>query len=78
MAWNPSPQVAAVRDAAKKLESPFAVVVYLTKDNRVAMASYGANQNLCTMAGKFGEHLLLAALKWGAKEPTSTHSTPMT
>lgn len=69
MAWNPSPQVAAVRDAAKQLDSPFAVVIYLDKNgSQLGMASYGKTLPLCEQAGKFGEYLLDAAQKWGMSE----------
>lgn len=64
MAWNPSPEVAAVRDAASKLKSPLAVMVYLTADNQLAMASYGKTMQVCKFAGKLGEHLLKAAETW--------------
>lgn len=69
MAWNPTPEVAAVRDAAKKLQTPLAVIVYLTHDGKLAMASYGQNVELCKHAGKLGEHLFDAAMRWGEAEP---------
>ena len=69
MAWNPSPEVAAVRDAANKLKSPFAVVIYLNENgSTINMASYGKNMALCDQAGKFGDYLLEQALKWGMAE----------
>ncbi len=69
MAWNPSPQVAAVRDAAKKLNSKFAVIVYVCPNgSSIGMASYGATMPLCAEAGKFGKYLLEQAEKWGTAE----------
>ena len=66
MAWNPSPEVAAVRDAANKLKSPFAVIVYMDeKGQRLGMASYGKTMALCDKAGDFGRYLLKAAQDWG-------------
>ena len=67
MAWNPTPEVAAVRDAAKKLDdAPIAVIVFLTKDGQnIGMASYGKTKALCAEAGKLGKHLLNAAMTWG-------------
>ncbi len=67
MAWNPSPEVAAVRDAANKLESKFAVMVFMTKDDQLCMASYGRDLTLCYAAGKFGDYLLDHAVKGGEK-----------
>lgn len=65
MAWNPSPEVAAVRDSAVKLKSQFAVLVYLDEQGRLCTASYGKTMKLCAEAGKFAEHLMAAAEKWG-------------
>lgn len=67
MAWNPSPEVAAARDAAKALgNAPICVVLWLDeKTQRLGMASYGRTMPLCKHAGDFGNHLLKAALKWG-------------
>lgn len=67
MAWNPSPEVAAARDAAKKLDgAPVCIVVWLTNDAQVGMASYGKSSELCKIAGELGDALFNAALKWGA------------
>lgn len=66
MAWNPSPEVAAVRDAANKLKSPFAVIIYLSEDGQtIGMASYGKTRALCDDAAKFGKYLFEQAKKWG-------------
>ena len=67
MAWNPSPEVAAARDAAKALgDAPICVVIWLDeKTQRLGMASFGRTKQLCQSAGEFGDHILKAALKWG-------------
>lgn len=68
MAWNPSPEVAAVRDAAVKLNSPFAVIIYLSDDgHNIGMASYGKTRALCSDAAKFGQYLFEKAKQWGAE-----------
>lgn len=70
MAWNPSPEVAVVRDAANKLKTPFAVLVYIDPTAQtIHTASYGQNRQLCAHAGEFAKHLLAAAMKWGENEP---------
>ena len=55
MAFNPSPEVAVARDAAKKLDATMCIVLYVTKDNKLGMASYGQNKNLCEYAGLLGD-----------------------
>lgn len=66
MAWNPTPEVAAVRDAAVKLQSPFAVIVYLdATGEHLGVASYGKTMALCDKAGEFAKYLYEAAQKWG-------------
>jgi hypothetical protein len=66
MAWNPSPEVAVARDAAKKLDdAPIAVVVFLTNDGRIGFASYGRTMQLCKNAKSLGEHIFNAAKTWG-------------
>jgi len=56
MAWNPSPEVAVARDAAKKLGAKKVVVIFIT-DNSYGMASYGETKALCKEAGKLGNML---------------------
>lgn len=34
MAWNPSPEVAAAREAAKALQASAAIVIYLSDDGQ--------------------------------------------
>jgi hypothetical protein len=56
MAWNPSPEVAVARDAAKKLGAKQAIIIYFT-DTQIGMASYGATKELCREAGRLGNRL---------------------
>jgi len=66
MAWNPSPEVAVARDAAKRLDSPICIVLWLdAQGNGVGMASYGKTMVLCKVAGEIGTAAHKAALAWG-------------
>lgn len=68
MAWNPSPEVAAARDAAKKLDdAPMVVLIYVSRKGGIGMASYGKTMALCRSAGKLGDYLFEAAKKWGSE-----------
>jgi hypothetical protein len=70
MAWNPSPEVAVARDAAKKLGNvPICVMLYVTDDQRIGMASYGRTKELCHYAGRLGDRLFEAAQQWGNERP---------
>lgn len=56
MAWNPSPEVAVARDAAKALgNAPMCVVLYVTDDQKLGMASYGRTKELCKQAAFIGD-----------------------
>ena len=62
MVFNPSPQVAVARAAAKTLKADMgAIVIYLDSKTGVNMASFGHNRALCTEMGKLGDHLYEAA-----------------
>lgn len=56
MAWNPAPEVAVARDAARKLGARKCVIIYIT-DEHFGMASYGETKALCAEAGKLGDAL---------------------
>lgn len=63
MAWNPSPEVAVARDAAKKLSASRCVVVWIDDDTgKLGMASYGTTKALCAEAGRLGDCLFDAAM----------------
>lgn len=56
MAWNPSPEVAVARDAAKKLDADRCIVIYTRKsDGRFAMATFGETKALCTETKNMGD-----------------------
>lgn len=61
MAWNPTPEVAAVRDAARKIEAKMgetvdrAFVVFTTEGGRIGYASYGNNQATCALAKRLAD-----------------------
>ena len=65
MAWNPSPEVAVSRDAAKALDdAPVCIVLYVTKDcKQLRMASYGKTRELCQKAKEMGDVAFEAILK---------------
>lgn len=62
MAFNPSPEVAVARDAAAKLKAVQAVVVYVTENGQLGMASYGKDKALCKEAGRLGGQLFEYAM----------------
>jgi len=62
MPWNPSPEVAAVRDAAGKLGADRAVIVYTRPDGKMGYASFGRTRALCAQAQALAEDLWPAAL----------------
>ncbi len=65
MAWNPTKDVAIVRDAANALNAPMAVIVYVSADGRqLGTASYGRTKSLCEKADELREHLRKAAVEW--------------
>jgi hypothetical protein len=64
MAWNPSPEVAVAREAAKKLDAPQCIVLWINRDGtRLGMASYGETKALCAEAGKIGTAAHKAAMQ---------------
>lgn len=64
MPWNPSPEVAAAREAAKALQARAAIVIYLSDDGRrIGMASYGCDKATCKAAGELGDTLYDVAVQ---------------
>lgn len=58
MAWNPSPEVAIARDAAKKFGEPIVVCVLVHPAKRSCrIVSYGADKDLCQMAKKIADQI---------------------
>jgi hypothetical protein len=70
MAWNPSPEVAVARDAARKLKSKMSLVFWVTDDGQFGMATYGETMALCRAAGDLGKHMQEAAMTWGEPCPS--------
>lgn len=68
MAFNPSPEVKVARAAANKLGALQAVIVYVTPDGRVGMASFGQTKELCEQAGHLGDGLFDLATDWLKQE----------
>lgn len=57
MAWNPSPEVAALRDFAEKFECRIVVAMVITADGRFGYHSFGEIRSLCSVAKKIGDDL---------------------
>lgn len=58
MAWNPSPEIAALRDFSEKFDRPVVVAFSLTPDgNRFHVTTYGKTKQLCKLAGSFGDEI---------------------
>lgn len=56
MAWNPSPEVAAARDFAKKFGAKRVIIMYDMGD-KFGAASYGETKTLCASAKRILEFL---------------------
>lgn len=68
MAWNPSPEVAVARDAARKLIADRCVILYTTPTGQIAYASYGETKALCAETRKLGDALYDRAMEWFRNE----------
>lgn len=66
MTWNPSPEVAVARDAAKKLNNAsMCVVLWIDETGEhIGMASYGKNVVACQEAKGLGNVLYEKALDY--------------
>lgn len=64
MAWNPSPEVALVRDAANKLGADRAVIVYTTPSGQIGYASYGSTKALCAETKTLADRLYATAMRY--------------
>ena len=64
MAWNPSPEVAVARDAAKALGVDQIVLVTVNyAKNELGTITYGANKKLCQHAAQLGKAAYRAVFK---------------
>ncbi len=58
MAWNPSPDVAALREFAAKFNRPIVVTLSIEPDGqRFHVTTFGKTQKLCKLAASFGEQI---------------------
>lgn len=64
MAWNPSPQVAVARDAAKALKANRCIVLYTNEQGQIGYASYGETKQLCKEAKQIADSVYEAAMDW--------------
>lgn len=55
MPWNPSPEVAALRDAAKKCGLDRAVLFFTRKDGKFGYLSYGETRKKCDEAKRLAD-----------------------
>lgn len=58
MAWNPHPEVAALREYSKAFDRPVVVAFSLYPDgNRFNVTTFGKSKKLCRLAAAFGEEI---------------------
>jgi len=55
VAWNPSPEVAVARDAAKKFGDADECIILWIKGENIGMATYGRTKELCADAKRLGD-----------------------
>lgn len=64
MAWNPSPEVAVARDAAKALGADRVVITYTTPAGQIGYASFGQTKELCAETKRLADKLYERAMAW--------------
>lgn len=57
MAWNPTPEVAIVRDACKRMGGEMAVLIVIRGDGQFSTTSYGKDRMLCGEAKALADEL---------------------
>ena len=56
MAWNPSPEVAVLRDYSAKFGDDYLILVHInTATNKLGFVSYGATKAKCKRAAELAE-----------------------
>lgn len=77
MAWNPGPEVAALRDFGNKFDCGV-VVTFAIKNNgeQFQVTTYGRTKALCKLAGEFGKQIT-KGVKNGTIEPPATEPFDM-
>lgn len=74
MAWNPSPEVAAAREAARAIGavkgSPVdrCVVLFTTESGQIGYASYGKTREVCAQTRRLADVLFDKACEWFAEQ----------
>lgn len=58
MAWNPSPQVAEIRDIATRRKQHISILLYRDENGRWGYVSYGKTVALCNYAQQIADGLL--------------------
>lgn len=58
MAWNPTPEIASLRDFGEKFDRPVVVTFSLDPDGEhFHVTTYGKTRKLCKLAGSFGAQI---------------------
>ena len=69
MAWNPEPEIKALRDFANKFDRAVLICISIHNDGEsISMESYGKNKPLCDVAKSFGNNIF-DAIQNGEIEP---------
>ena len=70
MTYNPSPEVAVARDAAKRLKASMCVVLWIDETGEhLGCASYGKTARICEHAKRIGDAAYEAAMQHIAGAP---------
>ena len=70
MAWNPDPEVAALRDYAAKFNRPVVVAFSLHADGqKFQMVTFGKDKKLCKLAASFGDQIAHAVAEGDIAAP---------
>lgn len=58
MPYNPSPEIAPLRDYAERFDRPVVVVFAIERGGeRFRVSTYGESKKLCKLAGAFGDQI---------------------
>ena len=78
MAWNPSPEIAPLRDYAKKFDRPVVVVFAIERGGeRFRISTYGETKKPCKLAGSFGNSIAAAVADGTIAAPEVEPSNPV-
>ena len=63
MPWNPSPEVAVAREAARQLKAKAVVIIYVSDNGlQLGMASFSKDKKTCSAAANLGDALYADAI----------------